>query len=330
MRQPRLKGIGPSFYHCVAETLPRLPEFDKRDMSGFAANLRRLERFSGLEVITWSMTNKRIRLLVFVPTSEDVTERALYKRLREYYPEELAEERIKELKRLKRSKAKAEFEQKKSSYISRMGNLANFLKTLLQMLVQSYNPRHDWKGTIFRERFRSILIEDWETALMSVAAYIDLDPLRSGLCADPKAYRYSGFGSAVAGNKLARERLMRLGERMEEPPADWRSFVAHYRTLLYPAADSEFSDRNRVLNELDKRSPRLPIAVLLRCHVRYFDYGGIIGRPEFISSVHRANRRIFPAARQRMSYKFRFGNWNGLHSMRNPVTGLIDVSDAFS
>jgi len=43
------------------------------------------------------------------------------------------------------------------------------------------------------ERFKSVLLEGGE-ALAAVAAYIELNPVRAGLCADPKDYRYCGFG----------------------------------------------------------------------------------------------------------------------------------------
>jgi hypothetical protein len=38
-----------------------------------------------------------------------------------------------------------------------------------------------------------------------VAAYIDLNPVRAKIVGDPKDYRWSGYGEAVAGRKRALE-----------------------------------------------------------------------------------------------------------------------------
>ena len=38
----------------------------------------------------------------------------------------------------------------------------------------------------------------------------DLNPMRAGLVKDPKDYRWSGFGEAVAGKKPAQAGLTRL------------------------------------------------------------------------------------------------------------------------
>ena len=51
------------------------------------------------------------------------------------------------------------------------------------------------------ERFKSALLEGGEV-LAAVAAYVELNPVRAGLCADPKDYRYSGYAEAFAKGSL--------------------------------------------------------------------------------------------------------------------------------
>jgi hypothetical protein len=53
-------------------------------------------------------------------------------------------------------------------------------------------PAHDRYGVLWAERFKSVLLEGGE-AVAAVAAYIELNPVRAGLCADPKDYRYCGL-----------------------------------------------------------------------------------------------------------------------------------------
>jgi hypothetical protein len=55
-----------------------------------------------------------------------------------------------------------------------------------------------------------LLSEGDEKALMTVAAYIDLNPVRAGMVDRVEDYRWCGYASAVAGNRWARESLGRI------------------------------------------------------------------------------------------------------------------------
>jgi putative transposase len=55
--------------------------------------------------------------------------------------------------------------------------------------------------------------------LAAVAAYIELNPVRAGLCADPKDYRYSGYAEALAkGSLLARQAIRTILGQPETRP----------------------------------------------------------------------------------------------------------------
>src|SRR5580692_11758767 len=66
-----------------------------------------------------------------------------------------------------------------------MYDISIFIKELKGRFAQWYNRRHGRYGVLWAERFKSLLIEGGE-ALAAVAAYIELNPVRAGLCADPK------------------------------------------------------------------------------------------------------------------------------------------------
>ena len=67
-------------------------------------------------------------------------------------------------------------------------------------------------------------------ALRTIAAYIDLNPVRAGLVDDPKDYRWCGYAEALGGSKRASKALCRvLGVAMDS----WNTGgLDAYRSLL--------------------------------------------------------------------------------------------------
>ena len=59
-------------------------------------------------------------------------------------------------------------------------DLSFFMKQLKGCFAQQYNRRHKRHGTLWSERFKSVLLEGG-TAVTAIAAYIDLNPVRAGL-----------------------------------------------------------------------------------------------------------------------------------------------------
>jgi hypothetical protein len=87
--------------------------------------------------------------------------------------------------------------------------------------------------------FKSVIVESG-IAARTIAAYIDLNPVRAGMVTDPAEYRWSSYGEAVGGGtkgngKKAREGLVRacmshLGAGFE---ADrWKDVSRIYRRAM--------------------------------------------------------------------------------------------------
>ena len=118
-----------------------------------------------------------------------------------------------------------------AAYRNRLFDLSIFIKELKGRFAQWYNRRHGRYGVLWAERFKSVLLESGE-ALAAVAAYIELNPVRAGLCADPKDYRYCGYAEALAkGSSLARQGIrVVLGHHMQSPG---KKFSRQYRNYLF-------------------------------------------------------------------------------------------------
>jgi hypothetical protein len=64
----------------------------------------------------------------------------------------------------------------------RMHNLSEYMKTLLQRFTCWFNRTHQRTGTLWEQRYKSVIIQSGDAA-RTMAAYIDLDclPIRVNL-----------------------------------------------------------------------------------------------------------------------------------------------------
>src|SRR5258708_33980375 len=101
------------------------------------------------------------------------------------------------------------------------------MKLVKQRFSIWFNKSHGRYGTLWAERFTSILIEPQKQATSPTSAYIDLNCVRAGLAEDPKDYRFCGYAEAVAGKTAAREGLQRIlgGKNGEETQWAYRHLV---------------------------------------------------------------------------------------------------------
>ena len=182
----------------------------------------------------------------------------------------------------------------------RLFDLSSFMKEVKQKFSAWFNLTRGRKGTLWEERFRSVLVEgtggwskDGLSGLLAVAAYIDLNPVRAGIVDDPKEYRWCGYAAAVAGNKASRLGVATCSGKAKS--AGWRSVGAAYRKVLYAAGEardgggtpdgSTVGRRGFTQAEIEavwKAGGKLSLGTVLRCRVSYFTQGLVIGRRRFV------------------------------------------------
>jgi REP element-mobilizing transposase RayT len=212
-------------------------------------------------------------------------------------------------------------------YTYRMHDLSQFMKTLLQRFTRWFNRIHERHGTLWEERFKSVIVESG-VAARTVAAYIDLNPVRAGVVADPADYRWSGYGEAVGAGpkgegKKAREGLVRACLSHEGAGFEagrWAEVARIYRWAMGLALGRNSGaaevDKSRVRPGLSRTEalagedngtvlPDLGIAAMLLCRVRYFTDGVAIGGREFVEEVFAGARQRFPAGRKDGARKLR-------------------------
>src|ERR1700726_856100 len=213
MRFPRVKAEGQSFYHCVSRVVDGQFIFQTAghgspEAERFVLLMRRLEAFSGVRVLTYTLTSNHFHLLCEVPQAQELSEAELLERIQAGYGPARRQAFDQELAHLRQAPDGADQIQRLlQPYRNRLFDISIFIKELKGRFAQWYNRRHGRYGVLWAERFKSVLLEGGE-ALAATAAYIELNPVRASLCADPKDYRYCGYAEALAqGSALAHERI---------------------------------------------------------------------------------------------------------------------------
>ena len=187
-----------------------------------------------------------------------------------------------------------------------------------------FDKSHQRFGTLWAERFKSTLLEPAARLCQTMAAYLDLHSVRAGLVADPKDYRFCGYAEAVAGGPRAQ-----AGIRSVTGGDAWDEAQAQYRELLFGtgagsregAATISAADLERVI----AAGGHLPLATVLRCRLRYFTDGAVLGSKAFVAAQlaicrQKTGRRQRTGPRALPAWT-NFGDWATLRGPQRPTFG---------
>jgi len=281
-------------YHCMTRTVNGERLFTGRDKEILRKMIWQVADFCGVDVLTYCVMSNHFHVLVRVPIDQTISDRELLRRYRVLYPR-ATKYRPETANRVAKMLAEGgkEAEALRGRLLARMGDVSSFMKTLKQRFSIWFNHTHGRFGTLWAERFKSVLVEGAGNPLQTMAAYIDLNPARSGLVDDPKDYRFCGYAEAVAGNPKALEGLAAVWSDWigtnrsvdRGTPAFGEAVLQSHRSLLFAKGANDGSvpddDADRVLQ---KEGAVLSKPAALRCRVRYFTDGAILGSAEFVRS----------------------------------------------
>ncbi len=255
--------------------------------------LRQCETFYGLRVFTYCIMSNHFHLLVEVPEPRELTEEEVLARIAALYPAKFVTGLCRELDVFRDAGLSDVVHTRLASFTRRMFSLSNFMKSLKQRFSCYYNRTHQRSGTLWEERFRSVIVEGEETTLMTMALYIDLNPIRAGITTDPADYRFCGYAEAVSGEERAREGIRSLMTRRPEP---WRIVQAQYRRLLFGTGE-ETSVRQGfsrdAVSRVEALKGEISSGTALRKRIRYLSEGVIVGSRTFIDGWLTGNRWRF-------------------------------------
>lgn len=326
MRRPRLKApddFPAAIYHCVSRVVNREMVLGEVEKEEFVRLMRVYERLFGLRVVTFCVMSNHFHILVEVPRRPEVmpTDAELVALVRECKGALEAGNLAFWLDHWRNHSNEVAAEQERERYFNQMWDVSQFMKVLKQRFSQWFNGRCAIrrKGTLWEERFRSVLVEDGE-ALHAISAYIDLNPVRAGIVGDPKDYRWSGYGEACAGQMEAVAGLMHaartanvivtqpgINVQTQNTKQEISNVLAWYRAQLFGNARETTNEdgtvkrrglKNEKIEEVLDAKGRLPRHVYLHMRVRYFTDGAVIGTKAFVEMVFQASRSHFSSKRK--------------------------------
>lgn len=290
MRSNRLKVFGSvGVYHCMTRTVNGERLFADREKEILRKMIWQVADFCGVEVLTYCIMSNHFHVLVRVPEPGAILDGELMRRYKVLYPKptKYQEASIKVLEQ-QLATGGDEAESVRQRLLVRMGDISEYMKTVKQRFSIWFNQSHQRFGTLWAERFKSVLVEGRGNPLQTMAAYIDLNPVRAGLVQDPKDYRFCGYAEAVAGETLARLGLWRVWadwagrQRGKSQLPDIAGVLESHRMFLFgKGADGQLV-REQVVRAIEEEQGKLPTATVLRCRVRYFTDGAILGSAEFV------------------------------------------------
>ncbi len=257
----------------------------------------------------------------------------LLQRLRCIYGEAYVAEVAKRLGGHRQSGNEAAARELHEGFTYRMHDLSEFMKGFMQRYTQWHNRSHKRSGGLWEDVFKSVLVEDG-VASRTIAAYIDLNPVRAGIVPDPAGYRWSSYGEAMGGGprgkgKKARAGLVRAIMAHKGYAADARHWAGNvsrqYRMILLAEGEERLQEVGGVGGRLEarvvrkgvkkdvveaelarlERSRDVAMGKMLRCRVRYFTDGAVLGSRGFVDGVFRACRERFSEQRKSGARKLR-------------------------
>ena len=353
----------PAIYHCISRVVDRRFVLEKDEREHFRMLMRMCEKFTGCRVLSYCVMSNHFHLLLEVPPmpEDGISDEEFFTRLRAFYSEAQVADVAKEMKEAgacavvarkrgefelpprgedgelltpaqemaqARQRAAQRVEEIRSRYTRRMHDLSEFMKSLLERFTKWFNRRHSRSGTLWEDRFKSVIVESGHAA-RTIAAYIDLNPVRARMASDPAEYRWSSYGEAVGGGpkgngKKAREGLVRAclshegvgfeSERWKEASRIYRRVMGMALGRKSGAAEIQRRPQTAVTKNTEELLasednetvlPDLGLAKMLRCRVRYFSDGAVIGSRLFVNEAFTAARERFGPRRRDGARKMR-------------------------
>ena len=203
-------------YHLISRLAHRAFFLDDEEKDRAVALMRRVEVFSGVIVLAYAFMSDHFHIFIYVPEAEEIDEAEIMRRLRVLYRDASLAQVVATWERLQREERElmkqspqakrhvSRFAAYKSSFLRRMWNSSEFMRTFNQHFTMSFNGRREHSGTMFEGRYHERNHPVERPVMWRTSAYIDINAWEAGIAERPEGYRWCSFAAAVRGDMKAR------------------------------------------------------------------------------------------------------------------------------
>lgn len=119
---------------------------------------------------------------------------------------------------------------------TRKTSISRIMSSLVTSFSMYFNRTYNHFGSVFQNRFKSILIEN-NSYFRRLSQYIYLNPVRAGIVNDPAKYKFSSLKEA-----LGREPLYLLDKDIVRLVGETEKERQEYEKFIYEGVAEDYSD----------------------------------------------------------------------------------------
>ena len=308
---------------CLGEHL--LEDGEKEMLIGM---MRRQAAFCGVDILAYSVMSNHFHILARVRHEKPQTDAELLSRYRAFHegcrisPYSITPDGLEKMLERKDEIA----QHAREALLARMGDVSVFMRELKQRFTIWYNHQNGNRGTLWMERFKSLVVEPSLQAMATVAAYIDLNAVRSEQVDDPADYRFCSYAAAMGGKASAME-----GYRIIYGGRSFTDAIAGYRLCLFGKGAKPKGEQDKDLGVIPAEKldavilggGKVEVSELLRRRVRYFSDGMAIGSKRFLKGLYEEHRECFPESRKARFASMKGADWGELQVVRDLKVNLF-------
>jgi len=225
-----------ALYHVTSRVVEKKFIFDRKERRRFLMLAKNHAKFCGLELVSWCLMSNHFHLLVRAPVQDvdALSDQEILDRLAHILP---PKRHALLQARLDSAPTPELRHQVVEPFVYRIGHLPSYVKSVKQEFTQWFNHAKNRTGTLWEGRYHSTLIEDLggvqalETGMGEiariVAAYIDLNLVRAGVCENPDGRDWSSYTAALMGDSTALHGLRLLWGDPDDYPEIQPTSVAN-------------------------------------------------------------------------------------------------------
>ncbi len=270
-----------TIYHVISRTALDGFPFGDVEKEEFAEIIKQFSSVYFVDIIGYCILDNHFHILAKMYPNHIFTDEEIKKRFAQFYGD-------------KRGFGEDDLEY----YRKKWSNLSEFVREIKQTFSRFYNKLHNRRGTLWGERFKSVIVEDGQT-LINCLAYIDLNPVRAGIVKLPEDYRWSSLGHHVqSGNRdgflstdfgLVEFNVTDEKERLRR----YRRYVYEAGALKAPGRSFAGTIANEALEKEREGEFKLNRIKNFTYRSRYFSDSGIIGSKKFVMLNYQRFKNYF-------------------------------------